>query len=60
MGLLYGGFALASGVLVLPRRRTFPLWCITGDRAYEVGTAQAFISVIAIVLNSVLIYMFAP
>ena len=60
MGLFYGGFAALTGVMVLPRRRTFPMWCIYGDRAYEVGTAQAFISVIAIVLNSVLIAMFTP
>lgn len=60
MGLFYGGFAIITGVMVLPRRRTFPMWCIYGDRAYEVGTAQVFISVIAIVLNSVLIAMFTP
>jgi hypothetical protein len=60
MGLFYGVFAMLSGVMVLPKRRTFPMWCVVGDRAYEVGTTQAFISVIAIVLNSVLISMFAP
>lgn len=60
MGLFYGGFAALTGVMVLPKRRTFPMWCVTGDRVYEVGTAQIFISVIAIVLNSALIAIFAP
>ena len=60
MGLFYGVFAILTGVMVLPKRRTFPMFCVTGDRAYAAGETQAFISVIAIVLNSVLIYMFAP
>lgn len=60
MGLFYGVFAILTGVMVLPKRRTFPMWCVVGDRAYAAGEAQAFISVIAIVLNSVLITMFAP
>jgi len=60
MGLFYGGFAVATGVMVLPKRRTFPMWCVVGDRAYNAGEVQVFVSIIAIVFNSVIIYMFAP